>query len=67
MRDLVSQTVLTALQKEQTKRVAEPDAEKGASAQKTRYFEQRIEQFEAEFRDKEREMEKLRDEKRSVQ
>ena len=32
MRDLVSQTVLTALQKEQTKRVAEPDAEKGASA-----------------------------------
>ena len=68
MRDLVNQTVLTALQKEQAKLpAASRDDETGASAQKTRYFEQRIEQFEAEFQDKERELDRLREEKRTIQ
>jgi len=44
----------------------EDEASKGASAAQTRFFEQKIEQFEAEFRDKEREIDSLRHEKRQV-
>ena len=63
MRDLINQTVVSALQKEQSKkRLADEDDDKkvGASAAQTRFFEQKIEQFEADFREKEREIDNLR-------
>lgn len=67
MRELVNQTVTSALHKEHSKKLnASPDEEKGASAAQTKFFEQKIEQFEAEFREKEREIECLKNEKRDM-
>ena len=67
MRDLINQTVVSAIQKEQANRkVIEDDSSNlgAANSAQTKFFEKKIEQFEAEFRDKEQEIKNLRSEKR---
>ncbi len=50
MRELVNQTVTSALLKEQSrKNLSAADEDKGASAAQTKFYEQRIEQYEAEI------------------
>ena len=66
MRELVNNTVASALDKETIKKSLAPaDAPKGASPAQTKFFEQKIEQFESEFAEKEREIENLRTEKKT--
>lgn len=67
MRDLINQTVVSAIQKEQATRKVLDDDEGNlgaANTAQTKFFEKKIEQFEAEFRDKEQEISNLRSEKR---
>ena len=64
MRDLVNQTVTSALEKKQ---LAPADAQLGgASVAQNKIFEERIAQSETELRDKTREIESLRTEKLNI-
>ena len=64
MRDLVNQTVTSALEKKQ---LAPADAQLGgASPAQNKIFEERIAQSETELRDKTREIESLRTEKLNI-
>jgi len=68
MRELVNQTVMSALQKEE-ERKGQPAAtteEIGASAAEKKFFLEKIEQFEAQFEDNQREIESLKSQKRKV-
>ena len=54
MRELVNQTVTETLQKQRRAAEADPDnSAAGVSSQTTKYFEERIKNFEAEFQEKE--------------
>ena len=65
MRDLVNQTVTTALEKKQ---LASADAKLGAGASpaQTKFYEEKIAQSETELREKNREIEALRSEKLNI-
>ena len=60
MRDLVNQTVTQALDK---KHLAPSDGQVGASPAQTKFFEQKIAQSETELREKNIEIEALRNER----
>lgn len=69
MRELVNQTVMSALQKEEARKVqsgSKEDGESGASAAEKKFFLEKIEQFEAQFEENQREIENLRSQKRKV-
>ena len=63
MRDLVNQTVTSALKKEQ---MSKQGAMGGASDQEIQLYESKIQKFESQFREKDREIDELRKEKRQA-
>lgn len=66
MRDLVSQTVTEAVSKKGGLPASGPPQASGVSSEDKKFFEEKIEQFESEFREKEQEISALRMEKKVV-